>query len=546
VALALGVGAADAMLRAGALAPVGDSVPLVLLAVVAGWAVVCAGVSVRLGGDGLAGSLLAAGGCAWLAASLGTPGARWGVLFTVGLLSVTAAPVLIGHALFVMTGPGPGVRAMIAALYGALVVILGIGATLAFDPVATGCSACPRNLLSVADAPAVGRWGIRAAAVVLALAAALLLWRLWRAAGAARRRAAPLGLPGVAYLAVVVAALARSWDRGFLGSDPTDRALFAAQSIALIAVAGGAAWLAVSARRRRSRLTRLVIDLQREGDLQAALADQLGDDGLQLLHASRGDLIDSAGSVRQVPQSCATTTLARDGEPVAILCHRPGLFEDARQTAELERSLRLGLEHERLQAEMRRQLAELQRSRAGIAAAGEVERRLLERDLHDGAQQQLAAFAFALGIARQHAPADRVAAIRQAQDEVQQALTELREIAHGLYPVALAEAGLAAAIESLGDRRAGLRSTDVTGARFEPAVEETAYLAIADLADRWSPAPVGVSATCEGKQLVIELRTAAAPPDEVVHLEDRIGALGGSLTIEAEPTTRVRVVIPCG
>jgi hypothetical protein len=86
----------------------------------------------------------------------------------------------------------------------------------------------------------------------------------------------------------------------------------------------------------------------------------------------------------------------------------------------------------------------------------------------------------------------------------------------------------------------------VTEARFEPAVEETAYLAIADLADRWSPAPVGVSATCEGKQLVIELRTAAAPPDEVVHLEDRIGALGGSLSIEAEPTTRVRVVIPCG
>jgi hypothetical protein len=290
-------------------------------------------------------------------------------------------------------------------------------------------------------------------------------------------------------------------------------------------------------------------EVQRPGGLREALAGVLGDPGLDLLHASPagGGWIDSAGHGREPPPGAATTELLRDGEPVALLCHRPGLLDDQRLADEIERCVRLGLEHERLQGELQCQLEHLRRSRSDVAAAGEAERRLLERDLHDGAQQRLVAVAFALGIARRRVRADQVGPLETAQREVQAALAELRDLAHGLYPVALAEAGLAAAIESLGDRRLGLHARSVTPGRFPPAVEETAYFAIARLAEDWSPKPVALSATRDRERLTIDLSTRARPPVDLVAIEDRVGALGGSVVVlePAPGSTRVTVELPC-
>ena len=120
-------------------------------------------------------------------------------------------------------------------------------------------------------------------------------------------------------------------------------------------------------------------------------------------------------------------------------------------------------------------------------------------------------------------------------------------MAHGLYPVALADAGLAAAVESLSDRRPGLRAPDVPAGRFAPAVEETAYLAIASLADHWSPQPVALKVARIGERLVIDLRTPARPPADILDIEDRVGALDGSLAIDdrAAGQTHVMVQLPC-
>jgi glucose-6-phosphate-specific signal transduction histidine kinase len=215
--------------------------------------------------------------------------------------------------------------------------------------------------------------------------------------------------------------------------------------------------------------------------------------------------------------------------------------------AEIERTVRLGLDHERLEAQLRQQLAHLRRSRADVTAAGEAERRLLERDLHDGAQQRLAAFAFAVGLARRRAAPTLAARLERAQHQVLAALDELRELAHGLYPVALAEAGLAAAIESLGDRRPGLRATGLPRERFAPAVEETAYYVIASLADRWTPETVAVTAGLDGEHLIIDMRAATDAPGDLVAIDDRVGALDGALTVEtpAPGQTRVKVQLPC-
>jgi signal transduction histidine kinase len=392
---------------------------------------------------------------------------------------------------------------------------------------------------------------VRAGLLATACTLVLALWRLARAPAARWLRAAPLVVPGCAFLALVVADLAHAWHRGFLGSDPVDQALWTGQAVALLGLAVGVAWLLAVARRRRSRLARVVLELvdaQRPGGLREALAELLGDPELELLYAgTAGGWIDAAGQVREPLPDASTTELVRDGHPVALLCHRPGLLDDRRLAAEIERGVRLGLEHERLQSLLRHQLEELRGSRADVVAAGEAERRLLERDLHDGAQQRLVAFAFALGIARQRVAPERSAALAGAQREVQAALAELRELAHGLYPVALADAGLAVAIESLKDRRPGLRTNRLPAGRFLPAIEETAYFAIARLADHWEPQPLTLAAARDGQRLIIDLHAQARPPADLVDVEDRVGALDGTLVVKEKSSddTHVRVELPC-
>jgi glucose-6-phosphate-specific signal transduction histidine kinase len=78
-------------------------------------------------------------------------------------------------------------------------------------------------------------------------------------------------------------------------------------------------------------------------------------------------------------------------------------------------------------------------------------------------------------------------------------------------------------------------------------VEEAAYLAIASLADEWAPQPVALTAARDGERLVIDLRAPAPPPADVVHIEDRVGALGGSIAVSpsASAGTRVTVELPC-
>jgi signal transduction histidine kinase len=558
-ALALGVAAADAARRAPEFALTGDSVARLALGIAAGWALVTAGLVLGADGERRSGPLLAAAGCAWLATGLGTPGARGEGLFTLGLVVIAGAPALTGHALLAATRDPHHTRldqAALALLYGSLAGLLGVLPALAYDPGAAGCGSCPENLLQITDSPDavafLSRWGVRLGLPALACIVALVVWRLARAPAARRLRATPLVLPGCAYLGLFAASLGHSLERGFLGSDTVDQALWAGQAAALLAIAAGVAWLHAAGRRRRSQLARLVVNLsdaQRTGGLRDALANLLGDPGLDVLYANRaeGGWIDSTGQVRTPPPELATTPLVREQKPVALLCHRPGLLDDPRLAPEIERSVRLGLEHERLDGELRRQLAQLRRSRADIVAAAEAERRLLERDLHDGAQQRLVAFAFAIGVARRHAPPQHAAALASAQQHVQEALGELRELAHGLYPVALADAGLAAAVESLSDRRPGLHVSSMPTERFTPAVEETAYFAIAGMVDHWSPQPMEFSAAADGERLVIELCGPAGPPTDLIAVEDRLGALGGTLVAEDGPTgeSYVRVELPC-
>ena len=129
-----------------------------------------------------------------------------------------------------------------------------------------------------------------------------------------------------------------------------------------------------------------------------------------------------------------------------MLTHRPGLLDDDGFRDAVARSASLALEHERLQAELASRVSDLQGSRARLVASFDSERRRLERDLHDGAQQQVVALLLKLRLALARHPGPELV---WAIAEVGAALDELRELAHGLYPAALAEDGLEAALEEL-------------------------------------------------------------------------------------------------
>src|SRR5438067_4961100 len=275
--------------------------------------------------------------------------------------------------------------------------MLGLVSALVIDPRAHGCASCPANLALLVDSPGVGeslqRWGLWCGVVAFAAVGALAIRRLWRCSVARRRAIAPVVVPCVAFLGVIIAGYVHDIVRGYAAIDSVDQSLRIAADAALLAIAAGVAWQRMAAARMRARLARVVVELgsaARPGELRELLALALGDPTLEVLYALDDGWVDADGHSQPRPRrenerDC--TSLAQDGEVVAIVVHRRGLLDDPQLVRALEHTARLALDHERLQAQLRAQLKRLRRARTAIVAAHDEERRRLERDLHDGAQQ---------------------------------------------------------------------------------------------------------------------------------------------------------------
>jgi signal transduction histidine kinase len=207
------------------------------------------------------------------------------------------------------------------------------------------------------------------------------------------------------------------------------------------------------------------------------------------------------------------------------------------------RAARLALDHERLQAQLRAHAERLRLSRTAIVATGDRERRRLERDLHDGAQQALAGLTMAIGLARTASDEEAATRMGEAQAQVRTALDRVRTIAHSLYPAALGDAGLGAALDVLAEWRPHVELGELPDGRFDPVAETGAYFIIAALTQ--SPTAAAVSASCADGRLVVEVRTTVL--GELVDIEDRVGALGGRLAVHATPEgdALVRAELPC-
>ena len=322
-------------------------------------------------------------------------------------------------------------------------------------------------------------------------------------------------------------------------------------------------------RRQAGPLGPLAAELERtggSGGIGDALRKALGDPSLEILrHVNGGWLSETGAQATHLPPPGPRRTVSMIGaveDPLAAMVHDPALTEQPELLGGVIRVLGLALENERLQSDLREQLQLVTESRMRLVSAAEEERRRLERDLHDGAQQRLIAVMLALQQARAEvgdaaAPAKVAQRLEAAADELNSAIRELRELARGIHPAILEEEGLAAAVTGLA-RRAGLAVTVRVelGGRLPPLVESTAYFTIAEAltnAQRHARATrAEVQVTHVDGVLEVEVSddgTGGADPSRgsgLRGLADRVTALGGRLNVDsaADGGTTVHASIP--
>jgi signal transduction histidine kinase len=224
--------------------------------------------------------------------------------------------------------------------------------------------------------------------------------------------------------------------------------------------------------------------------LRELLSRALGDRSLQIVYwfDDRRVWVDAAGHPTELPDeddpARAWTPVEREGRRVGAIVHDRSLCDDAELIRSVAAAAGLSIENERLQAQLRARVEELRTSRARIVEAGTAERRRLERNLHDGAQQRLVALSLTLRLAqgRLHKDAEGTEKLlASAQDELGRALEELRELARGIHPAVLSDRGLTAALEGLAGRSPVPVTLDGTPPeRLPPPVEAAAYFVVAE------------------------------------------------------------------
>jgi signal transduction histidine kinase len=490
------------------------------------------------------------------------------VPFTIGILSGTVYQPGLAH--LALAWPYGRLKARFDVIVVAGNYCWNIGNNIVqmifWNPQATGCRpACPANVLMVDGSVRVYNTVISVVTVispgVTATVVALIAWRFWQARGYARR-----AMTGIIWVALPIAAYI------VILSFPDNLGLPSLLMYGfgpLILIAGPAAYAFGMFRTKSARqaVGAALVDLEpgpSPGRLRDALARALGDPGLQLAmlapdHRSytdtNGNNVDSA----RLPAGRMLTPLEPGRDAVLIhhedLRHEPDLVKIAVTAASL------ALEHARLAAEVEAQLDQVRASRARIVEAGDAERRRLERDLHDGAQQRLVTLSLALGMARSRAAGgdpELESLIESASKEAREALAELRELARGIHPAVLTETGLAGAIEALVERSpVAVTIAAVPGERLPAAIEATAYFVVsealanvakhvqsgsAEVAVRRFPGRLAVRVSDDG--------AGGARPElgsGLRGLADRVASVGGVLHLDSPPGcgTCLEADIPC-
>jgi signal transduction histidine kinase len=421
----------------------------------------------------------------------------------------------------------------------------------------------PENLIAVTDsqdAEAAIENVQRAIGTGVSITTVVLVVRRWRTASAPLRRAAePVLWAGAAsFVALAVSAVNDIVDQPLGDVEWLWWLVFATVPFAFLAGL-------LRVQMARGAVAQLVLELGQApepGGVRDALARALGDSELRLAYwvPERNGFVDVAG--RPVELSADATVVERGGRRIAALEHDPALSEQPELLEAVGAAAALALENERLNAELRARLEDLRASRARIVEAAELERRRVERNLHDGAQQRLVSIAMALGLMERKLETDPEAAkpiLQDAREDLATALQELRELSQGIHPSLLTERGLEAALGELPLRTpVPLELEFSIDERLPVQVEAAAYYvvseALANVTKYAQATAVRVRVDrVDGNALVEVADDGVGGADSsrgsgLSGLADRVEALGGRLAL-VSPVGRgtiVRAEIPCG
>jgi len=479
---------------------------------------------------------------------------------TAEVAGAFVAPAILHLAFMAVPDSSRLRRAVIIGGYG-VVAVLSVARALVRDPFYDRyCwSNCTDNSFLVVNLPRLAREferGMLVATFAVAITTAgwgALTW--WRHSRAARVDVWPM-LATTAFAGVAEATYAalRLFDAAEGPTKPVFRVVFEVRSGALAGVAAGIAAAITVRKQRRRRLNRLVTeisDVPAPGWLRDTLARSLADPGLVVVFRlpDTDNYVDAYGRAADATASRdrARTTIVRNGDPVAIVVHDPRIGLDEEAVEAIGAAARLAVDNERFRASLLSRADDVRASRARIVAAADAARRRLERDLHDGAQQRLLAAGYALRLASETATdrgdADLAARLDAAVAETRLALGELRDVAHGIFPAILDNAGLSAALEELAEVApvaVGLRALPdrpVPG----PVATATYFLVQSAIeASTHTDHGLQVSARVTDGRLVVEIDGARA--DGYVRASDRVAALGGRLRVMPG---RVEAELPC-
>jgi signal transduction histidine kinase len=433
---------------------------------------------------------------------------------------------------------------------------------------------CPANAFFALDSePAfVGAFlrpvGVVLVFLVMAAVVLRLRGRLRAASPLTRRMLAPVVAVATLYAGLLgVAIIARRVDPT---AWPLEVAVWllalAVPAIALAFFVGLLQWRLYAERTLQS-LAACLRDLPDPATLRRAFADAFKDPNIKIVFPSgdTGGWLDPQAQPVALPQPGTgrwVTDVRNHGALVAALVHDEGLL---RRPELLEAGAAMAavvLDNQRLAAHAEASIRELRRSRARIASSAARERRRIERDLHDGAQQRLVALRIELELAEDVVRRDGeqgAARLRELEHELDEALEDLRSLAHGVYPPLLADRGLSDALRSVAMGSSIHVELDAPSVgRYAPEVESAVYFCVLEALQNVLKHAAGARR--------VRVRVVGAPPGElhfsvrddgagtadlragagITNMQDRLAAFGGDVTITSTPGvgTHVRGSVP--
>jgi signal transduction histidine kinase len=387
------------------------------------------------------------------------------------------------------------------------------------------------------------------AVAVLALAG----WRFVEAGGPQRRaRMAALAVAAPFALVLIVGATLR------LGGATTGTALLVAYELVVTLIAAGLFANLRWGEWAQATVTALVVDLGdpgTAGTLRDRLARTLADPSLTIGYwlPERNEYVDESGRHLVLPSGDdprVVTPIADAGTPLAALIHDSATLDDPALLSGITAAAALALTNARLQADVRASVEEVKASRRRLIETADEQRRVLERELRQATEQQLARVAELLGGDDLH-----LAHVRAGLDA---ARSELHELALGIHPATLSSTGLSGALSELAARSPVPVKLTVPAGRWPPAVEAAAYFicseALANIAKHAQATDVAVRITNTETELRIAVAddgvggASLAAGSGLRGLQDRAEAIGGHLAVRSPPGhgTRLTAQLPLG